>query len=368
MRPTQLAIASFLLLGAGCSSTASMPVRSPAAAGPEGSTSGEAAAESSGTASPVGPTLTDVGAPALAAATTPREAQTGDAATRCARIAGLCLEDVDRMMRFLGATAEQSRAAVDGLRPAYGAGFTDRCATATPEMLTCVETAENALTGLARCGFNRGRTPSDALILGDTPGFEVRWAPDERAVTDAPGADALRAAMVGSWSHRDRGTWTFTAEGRATLTQTVAGAPVVGAYQFTATNRARIVSDPIGFWSAVVDGDVLYLHGTAGGAGYSVAQPIDEDGWTIAINNGFWAIRDLRGTPRCTGFSWWGQPVQTAECVWEGEGEARRLRIMAGFGHDLLSGEAAAPSPVRLREMSDHLVGNNDSHFFRRVP
>jgi hypothetical protein len=365
MRPAHLTFASLLLACAGCASSASLPAPTTASASPEASASGEAAPD---TAPSAGAALTAAGAPELAAPTTPRVAQTGDAASRCARIAGLCLEDVERMMGFLGATDEQSRAAVDGLRPAYGAGFTDRCATATPEMLTCVETAENALTGLARCGINRGRTFSDVLICGESPGFEVRWAPDERAVTDAPGADALRAAMVGSWSHRDRGTWTLTAEGRATLTQTVAGAPVVGAYQFTATSRARIVSDPFGFWSAVVDGDVLYLHGTAGGVGYSVAQPIDEDGWTIAIHNGFWAIRDLRGTPRCTGFSWWGQPVQTAECTWEGEGDARRLRIMAGFGHDLLSGEAAEPSPVRFRELSGHLVGNNDLRFFRRVP
>jgi hypothetical protein len=271
------------------------------------------------------------------------------------------------MMSFLGATPEQSRVALDRLRPAYGDRFVGRCATATPEMLTCVETAENAFTGLARCGINKGRASSEVLILGEGPSHEVRWRADERAVTDAAGAAALRAAMVGSFGSRDRGTWAFTAEGVATQTTRVGQTERVDTWQFTTTSRARIMSAPIGLWSAVVDGDLLYLNGTSGGAGYAEAQPISDDGLTVAVSFGLWAIRDIHGTPRCTGFSWWGQPVASAQCVWEGEGDARRLRIMAGFGHDLLSGEPAPPAPVRLREMSGHLVGNNDFHFFQRV-
>jgi hypothetical protein len=368
MRLAQLCLTAALLACSGGSGASPAP-RTAAAASPEGSASGEtaASAEAAPEAGASGAAhLTAAGAPVLAPPGTPRAAQSGDAPTRCARIAALCLEDAARMMSFLGASDEASRAAVERLRPAYGAGFVERCAAAPSDVLTCVETAENAFTGLARCGVNRARGFSEALIVGDAFGFEVRWAAEERAVTDAAGAAALRAAMVGSWSLRDRDTWTFTAEGRGSHAQP--GGALADSYQFTATGRAHLVSDPIGYWSAVVDGDVLYLNGTGGGAGYAEARPIDEDGWTVAVSFGLWAVRDLRGTPRCTGFSWWGQPVETAECAWEGEGEGRRLRIMAGFGHDLLGGEPASPYPVRLRELSGHLVGNNDLHFYRRVP
>ena len=143
------------------------------------------------------------------------------------------------------------------------------------------------------------------MIRGDVLGFEVRWASDEREVTDPAGADALRSAMMGAWSLRDRETWTVTAEGQATHSQNVGGTEISDTYQLTATSGARVVSEPLGFWSAVVEGDTLYLNGTGGGAGYTVAQPIVDDGWTIAISAGFWAIRDLDGTPQCTGFSWW---------------------------------------------------------------
>lgn len=310
-------------------------------------------------------TITAEGAPQLAAPTTPRVAQSGWAAPRCARLAGFCLEDVGRMMSFLGAQAEQSRLAIDEVRLAYSTRFIDLCATATQETLTCVETADNVFTGIARCGVNRGRAFSDMLIGGETFGFEVRWSAAEREVTDAAGAAALRAAMVGAWSQRDMGTWTFTAAGAATKTNRVRGTPET--CQFTTTSRAHAVSEPLEFWSAVVDGDRLYLNGTSGGAGYSEAQPIVEGGVTIGINGGFWAIQDLHGTPRCTGFSWWGQPVQSARCAWEGQGDARRLLIMASFGHDLRTGEPAPAAPILFREMAGHLVGNNDYHHFQRV-
>jgi hypothetical protein len=371
MHRTFLANALLLSLAAGCSSSVSSSANAtlPAPAPPAvqaGAVDATSTAVEAG-AAVARMTITQEGAPQLAAPTTARVAQSGDAATRCARLAGLCLEDVGRMMSFLGATAEQSRVALDRLRPAYGDRFVGRCATATPEMLTCVETAENAFTGLARCGLNRGRAFSDVLVLGEGASHEVRWRADERAVTDAAGAAALRAAMVGSWDRRDAGTWTFTAEGVATKTSRLGGTERVDRWQFAATSRARLASEPLGFWSAVVDGDLLYLNGTSGGTGYAEAQPIAEDGTSIAVSFGLWAIQDIHGTPRCTGFSWWGQPVESARCAWEGQGDARRLLIMASYGHDLLSGEPAPPSPVRLREMAGHLVGNNDFHFFQRV-
>jgi hypothetical protein len=370
MQSTRISAFLLLALMVGCASTTSRPVRAPAAstAAPtsEAQTAAVMPAPAPESARAPHTAITEAGAPQLAAPTTVRVAQSGDAATRCARLADLCLEDVGRMMSFLGATPEQSRVAVDRLRPAYGEPFVGRCATATPELLTCVETAENAFTGLARCGINRGRAFPDVLVFGEGPSHEVRWRADERAVTDAAGAVALRAAMVGSWTQRDMGTWTFTAEGVATKTSRLGGTERIDRWQFTPTSRARLASEPLGFWSAVVDGDLLYLNGTSGGTGYAEAHPISQDGRTIAVSFGLWAIEDLHGTPRCTGFSWWGQPVESASCVWEGEGDARRLRIMAGFGHDLLTGEPAPPTPVRLREMAGHLVGNNDRHVFQR--
>ena len=363
MRRTRLDIALLALLGGGCAST-SLPVHAPSPAAPS-TPEGQPAPVAPGGATAHRLTITAEGTPQLAAPTTPRAAQSGDAATRCARLAGLCLEDVGRMMSFLGAQAEQSRVAIDRLRPAYGAGFIDRCATATPETLTCVETADNVFTGLARCGVNRGRAFSNMLVGGETFGFEVRWSADEREVTDAAGAAALRAAMVGAWSQRDMGTWTFTAEGATTHTNRVRGTPDTS--QLTTTSRAHARTAAPAFWSTVVDGDRLYLNDTGGGVGYSEAQPIVEGGVTIGIYLGFWAIQDLHGTPRCTGFSWWGQPVQSARCAWEGQGDARRLLIMAGFGHDLRTGEPAPAAPVRFREMAGHLVDNNDYHHFQRV-
>jgi hypothetical protein len=268
------------------------------------------------------------------------------------------------MMSFLGAQAEQSRLAIDEVRLAYSTRFIDLCATATQETLTCVETADNVFTGIARCGVNRGRAFSDMLIGGEASGFAVRWSAGEREVTDAAGAAALRAAMVGAWSQREVGTWTFTAAGAATITNRGSGTP--DTYQFTTTSRAHAVSEPLQFWSAVVDGDRLYMTPTSD-ATQSEAQPIVEGGVTIGIQGGLWAIQDLHGTPRCTGFSWWGQPVQSARCAWEGQGDARRLLIMASFGHDLRTGEPAPAAPLRFREMAGHLVNNNQFNHFQRV-
>jgi hypothetical protein len=59
--------------------------------------------------------------------------------------------------------------------------------------------------------------------------------------------------------------------------------------------------------------------------------------------------------------------VQSARCAWEGQGDARRLLIMASFGHDLRTGEPAPAAPILFREMAGHLVGNNDDHHHKRV-
>jgi hypothetical protein len=317
--------------------------------------------------------ITAEGAPQLAAPTTARTPQSGDAATRCARLSGLLLEDVGRMLSYLGATEAQSRFTADQLRPSYGRAFTDKCATASPEVLTCIETADNAFTGLARCRLNQGRPFAERLTLRPAV-FDVPWNVAEREVRDAAAAAALRTALIGTWDRDGRETWAFTAEGDATRTVAMtSGENLVNTYRFTPTSGTRFFNTmkdggnggaPVGFDSAVVAGDTLFL--TVGPDG--AAQPIAESGPTLATERGYWLIQDLRTTPKCTGFNLEGQPAQSARCAWEGEGDARRLRITAAFGHRIESGEPAPEVTVRFREMSGQLVpAGNAGRFFRRA-
>jgi hypothetical protein len=305
--------------------------------------------------------ITAEGAPQLAAPKTARTPQSGDAATRCARPSGRLLEDVGRMLSYLGATEAQSRFAADRIRPFYGQEFTDRCATATPEVLTCIETAENAFTGFARCSINQGRPFAERVNVRSSV-RDVPWSVDEREVRDAAAAAALRTALIGSWASARGDSMVFTAEGDLTeKTALTSGETYVHAYRFTPTGGSRLFlkmkdggngGEPLGFSSAVVAGDTLYWSGAYDGA----AQPIAEGGPTLATERGHWLIQDLRTTPKCTGFNLVGQPAQSASCAWEGEGDARRLRITAAFGHDISTGEPVPEVTVRFREVSGHLV------------
>ena len=199
---------------------------------------------------------------------------------------------------------------------------------------------------------------------------DVPWNAPEREVRDAAAADALRAALVGSWDRGGRETYVFTADG--TVTRTSSPFPAE-AGRFTATSGSRFFvtssegsngSPPTDVRSAVVAGDTLYL--VWGSDGY--VQPIAESGPTLATDRGYWVIQDLRGTPRCTGFNLYGQPVQSARCDWHGEGDERRLRIMATFGNHLWTGESLPEGAVRFREMSGFLVpSDNGFRFFRRA-
>ncbi len=277
------------------------------------------------------------------------------------------------MWTFLGATPAQTRRAVQRLRPFYGAAFSEKCTSASPEVLSCMETAENAFTGLARCGLNAGRPFTDRLITRPLV-YDAPSSVEEDQVTDPAEADALRAALIGAWDRAGRETWVFTAGGGGTKSVPRPGdTPVVNAYRFTTTSRSRFFttrteegynSASPEFWSAVVEGDSLYLSLSPDG----MAQRIEERGPMVMTERGFWLIQDIRATPRCTGFTLAGQPVQSARCAWEGEGDARRLWLTAAFGHGLDSGEPVGETSFVFREMAGLLVPADISfRFFRRV-
>jgi hypothetical protein len=377
MVPIRILTVLALAMGVGCSSPAPSPapspadVPSPAPVAPAAPAAPARPPEAWGGAPSAAAVITAEGAPQLAAPTSVRTPQSGDAATRCARLSGLLLEDVERMLGFLGATEAQTRFTVDQLRPSYGSEFTDKCATATPEILTCVETADNAFTGLARCRLNQGRPFAERVSLHPADPY-VPWNIAEREVRDATAAAALRAGLIGSWDLAGRETWVFTAEGDATHTVVLeSGEHLVNAYRFTPTSGTRFFNtmkdgsnggEPVGFDSAVVAGDTLYRRPGPGGS----AQPIAESGPTLATGGGNWLIQDIRATPRCTGFNLVGQPAQSASCGWEGEGDARRLRITAAFGHDINTGEPVPEVTVRFREMSGQIVPAEDATSFLR--
>ena len=123
MHPLRTLTALALAMGVGCSSPAPSPapspadVPSPAPVAPAAPAAPARPPEAWGGAPSPDAVITAEGAPQLAAPTSARTPQSGDAATRCARLSGLLLEDVGRMLVFLGATEAQTRFTVDQLRP-----------------------------------------------------------------------------------------------------------------------------------------------------------------------------------------------------------------------------------------------------------
>lgn len=376
MKPTRTTVALVLGLAASVPTAAQSPAPSPTVApAPQRAPVAPAGGSTSGTISRqvAAAFFTADGAPVLPKPTTARTPQAGDAATRCARLSALLLEDVGRMLRFLGATDAETGAALGALRPFYGASFAARCATTPPEVLSCVESADNAFTGLADCGLNRGRAFADRLSLRPAV-FDVPWNAKEGAVRDPAAAAALSAALVGTWEREGRETWSFSADGRATQTVFLSGeGPLVQSYLVTTTSGSRFfttspVGDnggaPLGYRSAVLAGDTLYLQVGPDG----MAQPIAASGPVIATERGYWLIHDIRGAPKCTGFNVFGQPAETVRCAWEGTGDARRLRIVAGFGHHLETGEPLPEATLHLREMSGYLVpADSGLRFYQRA-
>ncbi|MBU6163024.1 MAG: hypothetical protein KGO50_18090, partial [Myxococcales bacterium] len=313
------------------------------------------------------PATTPEGAPVLPAVTTPREAQTGDNATRCARLVTLLLEDLNRMLTYMGGTPEQFAFLAERIRPFHERAMADRCVSASPDVLTCIETADNAFTGLARCGINAGKPFEDRLLLRPVI-FDVPWEQPQAQVTDPVGAQQLRDALVGQWHRDERDTWTFDANGTARHVDAV----VDETFTVVTTSASRLMLTPMGadgqpagspaYWSAATDGQTLYV------------TPLPDNGAVamsdtpfVVVASGYWLLWDLSGTPRCTGFYSTGQPVHSARCAWRDDPDRRRLQLVVNLGHDPQTGEPASDAPLNLITLGGQLVPENSFKLFTRV-
>jgi hypothetical protein len=313
------------------------------------------------------PATTPEGAPVLPPVTTPREAQTTDNATRCARLVTLLVEDLGRMLTYLGGTTEQITFLADRIRPFHERAMADRCVSASPDVLTCIETADNAFTGLARCGINAGKPFEERLLLRPVI-FDVPWEQPQAQVTDPVGAQQLRDALVGQWQRDSSEIWTFQADGTARHVD-----PVVDErFAVVTTSASRLMltllnadGQPAGspaYWSAATDGQTLYF------------TPLPDNGAAamsdtpfVVVASGYWLLWDLSGTPRCTGFYSTGQPVQSARCEWRDDPDRRRLQLVVNLGHDPQTGEPASDAPLNLITLGGQLVTENRFKLFSRV-
>ena len=313
------------------------------------------------------PATTPEGAPVLPPVTTPREAQTTDNATRCARLVTLLVEDLGRMLTYLGSTTEQITFLADRIRPFHERTMADRCVSATPDVLTCIETADNAFTGLARCGINAGKPFEERLLLRPVI-FDVPWEQPQAQVTDPVGAQQLRDSIVGQWHRDERETWTFDANGTARHVD-----PVVDeTFAVVTTSASRLMLTPTGadgqpagspgYWSAATDGQTLYL------------TPLPDNGAVamgdtpfVVVASGYWLVWDLSGTPRCTGFYSTGQPVQSARCEWRDDADRRRLQLIVNLGHDPQTGEPASDAFYNFITLGEQLLPEQGFKLFARV-
>jgi hypothetical protein len=293
------------------------------------------------------------GSPELDAPQTERVLQTGDSATRCTRVAGLMVEDAGRMMRWLGAGADESVAFRLHVGTSLGSSFQQRCQTLTSEQLSCLETSENAISGIAECAVNATRDFSTWLELPPTLDQRMPWEQADPATLDPVGAETLAASLVGHWQAQS-GTRSWTFRGDGTF-QEVNGSATEGRY--VVSGRARVNLEYPGMnrpdvYSAIVDGDTLHIKPYPGGT----AQPIIDGQHALVTHMGIWRLDELNASPRCSGFSSRAQPVQSARCNWDMLGPHRLLVVTANPGPDPLFGTAGAEVRLEFLELSGHLV------------
>ncbi len=304
------------------------------------------------------------GAPELGPPLTERVAQTGDAATRCVRIAALMVEDAGRMMQWLGASADQSDAFERRVAASLEPSFLQRCQTLTVEQLACLEMSDNAISGIGECAVNAGRDYSTWLELPPTLEQFMPWEQADPAEIDPVGAEALAATLVGHWQAQS-GTrsWTFRADG--TFEEQNAGARE-GRYAVTGRSRINLEYADMGgpsVYSAIVDGDTLHIKAFSGGT----AQPIIDGRRALVTRTGIWRFEDLNLVPQCSGFSPRAQPVESARCQWATQGPHRMLVVTANPGPDPNFGTPGSEVRLDFLELNGFLVPRLGADLFARA-
>jgi hypothetical protein len=379
-----LVVSSLLALG-GCSATTPPAGAAHPAAASESAAPAAATVTTGGVApgsgeSPAGavasaPAITAEGAPVLPPVTTPRQVQAGDPARRCARLTTLIREDLGRMLAYLGSTPAEAATALDRVGPAHARLMAEKCPRATPEVLACIEAADNVLSGMAQCGINAGKPFPEQILLDPITLSGLPWEraasqEGERTVTDAAGAAQLRAALLGRWRSpaRAQSSWTFSDDGTAQLSDGVQDER----FSFVTTSASRFYGwapgpdgqrDLAGTYSAVTDGQTLYVAPLPGGG----ARRIETTGPTVVVAGGIWLFSDLGGTPRCTGFSSIGEPVRSARCAWRTDRDRRRLSLIYNLGFDRVTGQPASDAGGNLMELAGHLMIENGTSLYRRA-
>ena len=384
---SKLLVVSALLALGGCSARtppagAAHPAASAASASaaPAGATATTGGAAPSSGESPAGAVasalaITPEGAPVLPPVTTPRQVQTGDNARRCTRLTTLIREDLGRMLTYLGSTPAEAATALDRVGPAHARLMAEKCPRATPEVLACIEAADNVLTGMAQCGINAGKPFAEQILLDPITLSGLPWEraasqEEERTVTDAAGAAQLRAALLGRWQHPNlaQHSWTFSADGAARFTDGVQDAR----FPFGTTSSSQFYESMLGpdgqpvftsTYSAVTDGQTLYVARLPDGG----ARRIETAGPTVVVAGGIWLFSDLGGTPRCTGFSHIGEPVRSARCAWRTDPDRRRLSLIYNLGFDRVTGQPASDAGDNFMELAGHLMTEHGSRLYRRA-
>jgi hypothetical protein len=253
------------------------------------------------------------------------------------------------------------------LQPTYERVIGERCALIDAAVLTCVETADHVLSGMARCGMDASIAPRHSVRLPilTYDGFWQRYGGE---VTDPEGAAALRDALIGRWVRQETPTWswTFTDDGTVEFTDSVQAHE----FPFVTTSESRLYSPGSDeqpgsegtTYSAVTDGRILHITPLSNDG----AHPIVDGAPMIMSGSGIWRIWDVRGTPRCTGFTLRGQPMEAVRCAWADGADRRRLQIRATSGHDLATGEPAVEGGPDFMILADHLVRENATMLYER--
>lgn len=288
------------------------------------------------------------------------------AAERCTGVLALLTSDAGAALTALGVTPPADFAA---RYQRETRGFDAACASLTPEQLTCLETAPNALAAVGSCGVNENRpfnTKVNPAMIGASL---VSWqAHNHEARSEATTRDVL-AQLVGTWRLADaysQQTFTVTAAGAATYVNTR------GDHTETHEGTIDVVSPThiqarMGFatfnWPFFVDGArVLFSNQTATGA-----YPIAARGAThLAFNGQFFVIDNLATTPTCRGFGPRLEPLDST-CAWEGAGDARKLVVTVLAHRGIESGTNSPPYPTRFVVRRNHLIPDGESMFWTRV-
>lgn len=286
-----------------------------------------------------------------------RAVQEGSVAERCARILGVLVWEARWAAAYVGGDPDAAAEAVE--RNHANWHYTERCASLSPEQLSCWEQAAWANDAWGVCNLNEGREFRDRL---DRTQISQTHPRRPETGTVHPNSDATLASLQGTWfteasgiGHRfvfDGNAMTYARVNRAGEASPESYTiEFTGPYSFAARategNRRRSYL----FYAA---GDERYISmnfdrgvfaRTAGEPTYLVAGP------AMVL------VAGLDAEPECHMMTSGGGKLSDAGCSFEGEGDARRLVVRGTPGANW-QGRAGRPFSFPFRVFEDAVVAD----------